>query len=103
MSKGINRLDAPIDREIPLGLISRKIRDQQVLWLIQVILDASNPQEPVPGLCFEGDDPAAALSRRRGIPLGNLTSQFFANLYLNGLDHFLKEELRDSKIIKHPG
>ncbi|MDO8527845.1 MAG: RNA-directed DNA polymerase, partial [Deltaproteobacteria bacterium] len=28
-----------------------------------------------------------------GIPIGNLTSQFFANIYLNGLDHFIKEIL----------
>jgi len=28
-----------------------------------------------------------------GIPIGNLTSQFFANVYLNGLDHFIKERL----------
>ncbi|MBI2876702.1 MAG: hypothetical protein HYY20_07455 [Candidatus Tectomicrobia bacterium] len=66
-----------IDHEILLGLISRKIRDKQVLGLIRVILDASNPQEPVPDLYFEGDDPAAALARRRGIPIGNLISQFF--------------------------
>ncbi|MBI2501557.1 MAG: RNA-directed DNA polymerase, partial [Deltaproteobacteria bacterium] len=29
-----------------------------------------------------------------GIPIGNLTSQFFANIYLNGLDHFIKERLK---------
>jgi hypothetical protein len=34
------------------------------------------------------------LERRCGIPIGNLTSQFFANLYLNGLDHGIKETLR---------
>ena len=32
--------------------------------------------------------------RRRGLPIGNLTSQFFANVYLDGLDHFCKEVLR---------
>ena len=31
---------------------------------------------------------------RRGIPIGNLTSQLFANIYLNELDHFVKENLR---------
>lgn len=29
-----------------------------------------------------------------GIPIGNLTSQFFANIYLNGLDHYIKEDLQ---------
>ncbi len=32
--------------------------------------------------------------RRRGLPIGNLTSQLFANIYLDGLDHFIKEVLR---------
>lgn len=32
--------------------------------------------------------------RRRGLPIGNLTSQFFSNLYLDGFDHFCKEVLR---------
>ena len=36
----------------------------------------------------------ATIERRRGLPIGNLTSQFFANLYLNGMDHFCKEVLR---------
>ncbi len=33
-------------------------------------------------------------SSRRGLPIGNLTSQYFANLYLGELDHFVKEKLR---------
>jgi hypothetical protein len=41
---------------------------------------------------FPGDDLFAPL-RRKGLPIGNLTSQFFANIYLNKLDHFLKDEL----------
>lgn len=76
------------------SVILFRLNDERFLWLIRVILDASNSQEPLPELFFEGDDPVTALARRRGIPIGNLTSQFFANLYLNGLDHFMKEELK---------
>src|SRR5882672_60761 len=36
----------------------------------------------------------ALYERRRGLPIGNLTSQFFANLYLDGFDHFVTEVLR---------
>ena len=43
---------------------------------------------------FPGDDLLTPLERRRGIPIGNLTSQFFANLYLDDLDHWLKEQRR---------
>jgi len=41
---------------------------------------------------FPGDDLFAAL-RPRGLPIGNLTSQFWANVYLNAFDHFVKREL----------
>ncbi|MEW6608618.1 MAG: RNA-directed DNA polymerase [bacterium] len=33
------------------------------------------------------------MDRRKGLPIGNQTSQFFANVYLNGFDHFVKKEL----------
>jgi hypothetical protein len=42
---------------------------------------------------FPGDDLFAA-HRPRGLPIGNLTSQFWANCYLNPLDHFVQRELR---------
>ncbi len=42
---------------------------------------------------FHGDDLWAGL-RPRGLPLGNLTSQFWANCYLNPLDQFIKRELK---------
>lgn len=63
-----------IDHNILLGLVSRKIKDKLALRLIKLIIDSSNNQE-------------------KGIPIGNLTSQFFANIYLNGMDHFIKEQL----------
>ena len=45
-------------------------------------------------LYFEGDDLFDPFRRSRGLPIGNLTSQFFANLYLDGFDHFVTEILR---------
>ena len=56
------------------------------------IVDGSNPQEPV-NLWFAGDDLFEPHRRRRGLPIGNLSSQFFANLYLDGFDHFVTEVL----------
>src|SRR5262249_3597627 len=55
--------------------------------------DHSNPQEPVWNW-FAGDDLFANLDRRRGLPLGNQTSQFFANVFLDPLDHFVQDRLR---------
>ena len=82
-----------IDHEVLKTRFRRKIRDAHVLWLLDLIVDSSNPQEYVHEY-FEGDDLLTSLNRRRGIPIGNLTSQFFANIYLNGFDHFVKEDLK---------
>ena len=57
------------------------------------IVDGSNAQEPV-HLHFPGDTLFTPFERRRGLPIGNLTSQFFANLYLDRFDHFVTEVLR---------
>ena len=42
---------------------------------------------------FPGDDLFTPAERRRGLPLGNQTSQFFANVYLDPLDHFITDRL----------
>ena len=41
------------------------------------------------------------IERKRGLPIGNLTSQFFANIYLNGLDHFIKEVIKTPKYVRY--
>jgi hypothetical protein len=60
--------------------------------LIRRIVTASNPQEEVIHY-FPGDDLLTPLERRHGIPIGNLTSQFLANVMLDPLDHLVKEQL----------
>ncbi len=67
-----------INHEILLNIIKRKIKDNKVLWLIKLIIN--NHLE---------------ISKcKKGMPLGNLTSQFFANVYLNELDYFVKHDLK---------
>lgn len=73
-----------VDHAILLGVLSKKIQDQRLLWLIQVIL--SNHQTEKLG---------------KGMPLGNLTSQFFANVFLNELDQFVKHKLRAEHYIRY--
>jgi len=89
----IYRYFPAIDHEILKADFRRHIACKQTLALMDAIVDGSNPQEPV-NLLFPGDDLLTPQSRRRGLPIGNLTSQWFANLYLNRLDHFIKEVLR---------
>jgi RNA-directed DNA polymerase len=83
-----------IDHAILRATLTRKIGDPSVLWLIDQILESgagvlSDEYEMV---YFPGDDLLAA-TRPRGLPIGNLTSQFWANCYLNPFDHFVKREL----------
>ena len=89
-----------LDHEILKGLIRRKIKCPDTLWLIDTIIDNSNEQETVIDY-FPGDDLLTPLERKRGLPIGNLTSQFFANIYLNGLDHFIKEVIRTPKYVRY--
>lgn len=82
-----------VDHEILKRLLRSRIRDEGVLWLCDLIIDGSNPQEPVPHY-FADDELFTPHERRRGLPIGNMTSQFWANVYLHGLDNFVKRGLR---------
>jgi RNA-directed DNA polymerase len=89
----IYRYFPAIDHTILKAEFRRRIACRRTLALMDMIVDRSNAQEPV-NLYFDGDDLFAPFIRRRGLPIGNLTSQFFANLYLDRFDHFVTEVLR---------
>ena len=67
-----------------LEKIRKRIKDEKVVWLIETIL--KNHRTGIPG---------------KGMPLGNLTSQFFANFYLDDFDHFVKHELRAKYYLRY--
>lgn len=73
-----------VDHKILLNTISRIIKDEKVMWLIRLILEN-----------YETDSPS------KGMPLGNWTSQFFANVYLNELDQFVKHKLKAKYYIRY--
>lgn len=81
-----------IDHEILKAKLRRHIKDKRVLDLLDRIIDGS-PKADVEPVYFPGDNLFTPTERRVGIPIGNLTSQFFANLYLDDLDHFIKQKL----------
>ena len=89
-----------IDHQILKSLIRRKIKCPDTLWLIELLIDHSNPQEASIEY-FPNDNLLTPLERRKGLPIGNLTSQFFANVYLNDFDHFVKEELNAQKYLRY--
>jgi retron-type reverse transcriptase len=72
-----------VNHKILIGLIKRKIIDKKIISLIDKILINGQSKEGV------------------GMPLGNLTSQFFANIYLNELDYFIKHKLRAKYYIRY--
>ena len=89
-----------VDHEILKALLRSRIRDDDVLWLCDLIIDGSNPQEPVVHY-FPGDELFTPHERRRGLPIGNMTSQFWANVYLHGLDNFVKRGLGWSAYVRY--
>ncbi|MBL7803679.1 MAG: RNA-directed DNA polymerase [Saprospiraceae bacterium] len=89
----IRKFFPSIDHDLLKNELRRKIGCRNTLWLCDLIIDNSNPQENALAW-FPGDDLFTPLQRRKGLPIGNLTSQLWGNYYLNRLDHFIKEKLR---------
>lgn len=67
----IKKFYASIDHEVLKEILQKKIKDKKLLQLFEGIIDSTD-----------------------GVPIGNYLSQFFANLYLSYLDHWLKEEVK---------
>jgi RNA-directed DNA polymerase len=84
-----------VDHAILRAQLARVVGDEDVMWLVDRILASgigvlAGEYDMV---WFPGDDLLAAV-RPRGLPIGNLTSQFWANVYLNDLDQYVKRTLR---------
>lgn len=84
-----------IDHQVLLTEIERAPMDHALFDLCSTIIESGRGvlDEEAPTVFFPGDDLLSPL-RPRGLPIGNLTSQFWSNVYLNPLDHFVKRELR---------
>lgn len=74
----IEKFFASVEHKILLHLLARKVEDPDIVWLLQKVIESFHSYK---GAEF-------------GIPLGNLTSQVFANIYMNELDQFIKDKLR---------
>ncbi len=88
----VSRFFPAIDHAILKTDFRRRIACAPTLALMDKIVDGSNAQAPV-NLHFPGDDLFTPYERRRGLPIGNLTSQWFANIFLDPPDHFCAERL----------
>lgn len=81
-----------LDHCIVQDEVRRVIADERLLGVLDTVIEGSNRQEDV-WRWFSGDDLFTPLQRRRGLPIGNLTSQFLANVVLDRLDHLVTDEL----------
>lgn len=84
----IHQFFASVDHTILLGMLEKRIKDEGVSRLLQEIVGS-----------FTSDVPT--LFERKGIPIGNLTSQLFANVYMNAFDQCMKHTLKVQQYIRY--
>ena len=104
----ISKCFPSINHAILKKLLARRIKDKKFLQVVEKIIDSFESGDEFNCL-FSAESPFIRC-RPRGIPIGNLTSQFFVNFYLNELDQFVKHNLRvkfyiryvDDFVILHP-
>jgi len=80
----IQKFFANINHQILIKILERHISDFRILWLVKKIIFSFY-------LNYQGT----------GLPLGNLTSQFFANIYMNEFDRYIKQELQVKYYIRY--
>ena len=68
-----------VDHSVLLSILGTCIRDENAMWLLEEIIE----------------------SFPKGLPIGNLTSQIFANIYMNEFDQFVKHELRVKYYVRY--
>jgi len=99
-----------IDLAILRSILAHIIGDERAMRLIDRILAGGEGilTDEYEMVYFPGDDPSTgsgqglfALARPRGLPIGNLTSQFWANVYLNELDQFVKRRLKARAYLRY--
>jgi retron-type reverse transcriptase len=72
-----------VDHDVLTEILKERIKDDDILWLIKEIIFSFKT------------------NINKGIPLGNLTSQYFANIYLNKFDQFVKHKLKVEHYIRY--
>lgn len=83
-----------IDHAVLKQLLCRIIKDGRCLELLFCVIDSYK-------VSAGGELSAGKITREKGLPIGNLTSQFFANFYLSLLDHFVLEKLKPKAYVRY--
>lgn len=90
-----------VDHEILMGILQRKIADKDLLHVLSVIINCEDTHFGLPLGADVGNVAYDELLGEVGLPIGNLTSQMFANLYLNELDQHCKHHLHLKYYIRY--
>lgn len=77
-----------VDRNILISILDRKIKDPEMMRLLREIVGSYSSGQ-------------SDLFSYRGLPIGNLTSQIFANVYMNEFDQFVKRELKAAYYVRY--
>lgn len=83
-----------VNHAILLDILSKKIGDDDLMWLLEKIINSEDVAFGLPAGMEADQCPEEERLFDTGMPIGNLTSQLFANIYLNELDQYAKHELR---------
>ncbi|MBU1092402.1 RNA-directed DNA polymerase [Patescibacteria group bacterium] len=98
-----------IDQQILYDLLCGKVKNEEILWLAKTIIfhDCAHDIPPKiqsqPSLFdkLPKDKSLFTVAKGKGLPIGNLTSQFFANVYMNELDNFAKHQLKAKYYLRY--
>lgn len=95
----VSKYYASINHERLLELLNSKIDDKAVINLLKIIIDSTDSGDEHNSLF--ASDSYYFTKGRRGIPIGNLTSQLFANIYLHHVDMYAKQNLKIRNYVRY--
>lgn len=90
-----------VDHAVLIEILRRRIKDERLMNLLVQVIDANGEKFGLPRFASAEDVEADEWLGDRGMPIGNLTSQMFANIYLNELDQYCKHCLHIHYYIRY--
>jgi len=90
-----------VDHAVLEDILARRIKDERLLGLLHKIINSEDTKFGLPAGMAPDECPDDMWLYDVGMPIGNLTSQLFANIYLNELDQFCKHVLRAHYYVRY--
>lgn len=77
-----------VDHRVLLSILKKRIKDEDTMWLLQEVVESYS-------------SPKSTIFEKKGLPIGNLTSQLFANVYMNEFDQFMKKSIKVRNYVRY--